>query len=61
MEENFEELADVRFCKNCRAEISIEKYNQAIKEKRLPLCEKCQPIIEKKLKEWYPKFAQFKF
>lgn len=49
------------FCKNCGIEISKEKNDEAIENKFLPLCEKCEPEIKEKFLKWSPIFQKFKF
>jgi NAD-dependent SIR2 family protein deacetylase len=48
-------------CKRCRVEISEKEFKTAEEKKQLPLCKICKPIIDEKLKKWYPIFQKFKF
>jgi len=48
-------------CQRCRKDISEKKYKEAVDKKKIPLCDKCQPIINEKLKKWGPKFLRYKF
>lgn len=51
----------VFICKKCFAEIGEKKYNQAILDHFIPLCDSCEPLIREKMKKWYPLFQNMKF
>lgn len=46
-------------CRRCGVQITQQKEDEALKNKFIPLCEKCEPEIKEKLKKWTPKFQQF--
>lgn len=54
-------MIEVSFCRRCRAEISKEREQEAIKANWIPLCEKCDPELRKKFEKWYKKFLEMKF
>ena len=56
-----EKFVEVPACKNCGVAITQKKWDNALKAHWLPLCEKCEPEIKAKYKEWSPIFQKFKF
>jgi NAD-dependent SIR2 family protein deacetylase len=47
-------------CKRCGVALSVEKWDNALKAHWLPLCDKCEPEMKEKFKQWYPIFAKLK-
>lgn len=48
------------FCQHCQKEVDQEFADERAKKTQLILCRKCAPIIDKKLKDWYPLWQKFK-
>jgi hypothetical protein len=54
------EIEELCFCLRCHAKIAKIKHDEAIKKNWIPLCEKCEPEIQEKIKKWQPLFQKFK-
>ncbi len=49
----------IHHCQRCKCEISEERFKKSIKDRWLPLCGECEPVMKKHFKKWHKKWEEF--